>query len=112
MSAETKFTPGPWRTFDPTNPEGWHGIEAESGSIVIFGNPSRDYGGVRAPHGETRKVEATANAHLIAAAPELFNFVDIVASMDGDGGLDPANMLRALIQDARGLRAKARGEAA
>lgn len=67
MSAKTKtkHTPGPWAVTEVgVNP----GIEGPDVSIVVFGEGGEDYCGVQ---GRTAK-EARANAHLIAAAPALY----------------------------------------
>lgn len=66
MSA--KHTPGPWSIITSETCDLYAGIESDDFSIVVIGYPEEDDdGGVR---GKTPE-EALANAHLIAAAPEL-----------------------------------------
>ncbi len=57
--SETKWTPGPWKVFKPDAAR--PGIEARRGSIVIWGAAEEEAG-----------IEGLANAHLIAAAPDLY----------------------------------------
>lgn len=65
-----KHTPGPWHIYNDSQVE--HvGIEAENVSIVIFGADDDD-AGIRGRNTE----EAIANAHLIAAAPELLEALE------------------------------------
>lgn len=114
--SEPKFTPGPWSVYTQSFP---HEV------LICTQKPAANYDSpvdeqiawtsknpfaCASPSYNAKRKQDIANAHLIASSPALFNFVDIVASMDSDGGLDPANMLRALIRDARGLRAQALGE--
>ena len=81
--SETKFTPGPWRVIrtgpcgpaserfwvgkDAPNPE-WRGPSSIGDAVQnmdhVFEGSGRDTG------------EAKANAHLIAAAPELFSAME------------------------------------
>jgi len=75
----TKHTPGPWRYIRCSDEEFSHpGIEAlnDTFSVVILGfkDDPNDDGGVR---GRTAE-EAEANAHLIAAAPDLLAFANRV----------------------------------
>ena len=65
---ETKHTPGPWKVFNLS--DAYPGIEAVNGgrryTIVVYGDAD-EYCGIRGDSPETR----LANAHLIAAAPDL-----------------------------------------
>lgn len=68
--SEAKFTKGPWSVYAAG--ERW-GIEADNSvfSIVIFGDEDDDLG----IHG--RDIEnMKANAHLIAAAPEMYEALE------------------------------------
>lgn len=105
---ETKFTKGPWeRVYDAI--EGSTEIRAEGGRVVGAGC---QYSLDGDPIGTTHISEA--NAHLIAAAPDLFNACNdyaIAAFEHGNrnvGGIDPDGELLGQMRDA--LR-KARGEA-
>ncbi len=60
----TAYTPGPWTVTAPQLTQ--LDIEADSNSIIVYG-PN---GGLHGIGGETHEI-ATANAHLIAAAPDL-----------------------------------------
>lgn len=62
-----KFTPGPWRVAVPD--ARYPGIDSDvaNTSIVVFGDAGESDQGIQ---GRTQE-EATANAHLIAAAPDL-----------------------------------------
>jgi hypothetical protein len=65
-----KFTPGPWLVFEGCGDDR-PGIDTDEGfSVVIFGDceDQVDDGGI---FGRTTE-EAIANAHLIAAAPEMY----------------------------------------
>lgn len=68
-ATDRRFTPGPWEVFDKT--DRYPGIEAEGLSIVCLGDEPGSLQGVQ---GDTHK-EALANAHLIAAAPDLYEVV-------------------------------------
>lgn len=77
---ETKFTPGPWEVV-----ESWlgelnvvarkrdrcFGIALNVGGEITF-----------TEKGYTDKSEGTANAHLIAAAPDMYRLLDTLCKMD------------------------------
>lgn len=68
-----KHTPGPWSIFSDEPRNYYAGIEADGFSIVVIGYPDEfDDSGVR---GRTTD-ETKANAHLIAAAPELLQALE------------------------------------
>src|SRR6185312_16776966 len=99
----SKHTPAPWRVWGPPHEcgdIGWAdhpGIEADGGSIVIWGADGEE-AGVR---GAT-KDEALANAHLIAAAPEMLEMLHWAqTAADRLVECTPAGVLRT------GIRAKA-----
>ena len=104
---DTKFTPGPWSQVPQSN-----------GSVMI----ARRYetGKQLSPHGlrlvcnvlvrGSSMSEDDANAHLISAAPEMYEVIEEIAEMkiaDCDAH-DAANYMR---DAARALLAKMRGEA-
>jgi len=68
--SEPKWTPGPWRAVCPLNAR-YPGVDAANQSLIIYGNNATDYGSFPGIWGADR-AEAKANAHLIAAAPELY----------------------------------------
>ena len=98
--SETKFTNGKWVAFYPHEllNDGHISVETESGKLIYF----------REVH-KTTLEEQAANANLIAAAPDMYEFID---------GLYEATCLNGgLIQldghdceEMKRLLAKARGE--
>jgi hypothetical protein len=58
-------TPGPWYPFVADNTR-FPGIDHDNGSVILYGEAGEDCG-IRGKDIEER----TANAHLIAAAPDL-----------------------------------------
>lgn len=137
MSAEPKWTPGPW-TFDPDHGESWfkddeYTVDAEHIAFLeVHGAGNEPIVEVKGPCDETvideddddflkwpaSDEQAIANAHLIAAAPELYASLEWYAEnarlsrlihSEGDAGR------QAIANDggekARSVLAKARGEA-
>ncbi len=86
--SETKWTPGPWIQEDR---------DILSVALIDAENPKRGREVIAAAHIE-------ANAHLIAAAPELYEaLAEMVAGWEGfDVNDDAANRVRALLAKARG----------
>jgi len=98
MSTDTKFTPGPWRfAYDECG---------KSSEIIGSKRVNLIEPIAKIPHDdmtEEGEVEMFANAHLIAAAPDLYEVVRrYVASMQGG---------EHLLFAAESALAKARGEA-
>ena len=92
--SDTKFTPGPWR-YDRTNGSPTTGEHMIAGAKPGYLAEVRDCGS-----GDVR-----ANAHLIAAAPDLY------AALDGLLGLlDAGSLYEPQAYAARTALAKARGE--
>lgn len=90
---ETKFTPGPWSF-----------RQNHSGSLDFFGE-----GGHRLILGNTFLINQDANAHLIAAAPELFEKLAKIRgwiNVDAEGPWG-----KRFYAEVDALLAKARGEA-
>lgn len=113
--SETRFTPGPW-TFSVHAPTGDCGFRAEGTGVFI-----EAFADIRHA-GEFARDEARANAHLIAAAPTLYDTAAEVApalrrliaemSLGPDGeGRDWLDTLTACADDLDAAMAKARGEA-
>ncbi len=76
--SEAKFTKGPWVVYDEAVSVSFYGtecrpgVESDAGEVIIvFGSDKYDCSGV---HGETQD-QVKANAHLIAAAPEMYEFI-------------------------------------
>ena len=91
--SDTKFTPGPWR-YDRTNGSPTTGEHMIAGAKPGYLAEVRDCGS-----GDVR-----ANAHLIAAAPDLYAALEMAQLwLDVDGRFDMQGINAAL--------AKARGEA-
>jgi hypothetical protein len=94
MSGTPKWTPGPWTNCNDSF------IEADvSGKVVVEEmNTEIEF---------MEDEEITANANLIAAAPDLYEALEaILEERYENSELDP------LVNDARAALAKARGEAA
>ena len=112
--SDTKFTPGPWFIATPT--QGFevctiHGVERQPtedglGQTWVYIRPEsivRD--------GEwvwPDEAECTANAHLIAAAPDLYAALERLVSEWR--GVDAGTLFKA-VKEAEATLAKARGEA-
>lgn len=117
----SKHTPGPWSIFTDDKHKHNAGIEAENFSIVTIGyfdeTPGIDDSGVK---GNTEE-EALANAHLIAAAPDLLEALELYAlsysdeelvqlaeCTSGMGEISPVTAKREIIR--RVAIAKAKGK--
>lgn len=104
---ETKFTPGPWRLTTVHTPfdeyaNWYHRIEAGEG----WSGNGFTTGGIISP----------ADAHLIAAAPELYAALEAIGAPDETDLVSvPDSVIRGLlyatINIAKDALAKARGEA-
>jgi hypothetical protein len=95
---DTKFTPGPWVTFDSNN--AGTGISTEAGASFATAWSSGGVPLLEFPH--------AANARLIAAAPDLYealmrclNFIENNESEFGET-LDSGDCARSAIAKARG----------
>lgn len=99
--SETKFTPGPWTTEDFNTQR--FAVYAPNGRICQM-DITRD---------SQRAEEGQANAHLIAAAPELYEALREVLSayVPGWDGAEYSDV-GGSVSHARAALAKARGEAA
>ena len=106
--SDTGFTPGPWVC---GNRYSSMGVYTESGDVI-----ANTRGSQRNFDRETQLAEQDANAHLIAAAPELYAAAElalIVAESWIHDQLDGTNSLgEALVElnPVRAALAKARGE--
>lgn len=73
MTTETKFTPGPWKVWSDDE------VYSDSGGEKLVVVPDSACG--RDVYGTdmVSRDESKRNAHLIAAAPELYNFIEAKA---------------------------------
>jgi len=94
---DTKFTPGPW--FVVKGDEWTSDIATETPKQGVWSVASVNI----------RRDESDANKHLIAAAPDMYEFAERVLYVLGD---DPDNKEweRTLVGHAKEVLAKARGE--
>ncbi len=92
--AETKFTPGPWSIFGPLSDkhEPAYRVSAER-TLSLTVSPCHD-GFVQ---GENK-----ANAHLIAAAPELYEALELLLSAQGKIEEKAIKMAQVALAKARG----------
>lgn len=101
---DTKYTPGPWRLLPGFQYLGRMSVTLQTGNGKL--NLARIF-----LNGPTTREEGTENAHLIAAAPELYEALKELLS---DIGYSEANLVpvsKALKQQARAALAKADGGA-
>ena len=102
MNAEPKWTPGPWFVTEDRNTWGW--VEVDGPSINVSG-PTK-----ATDLTPDDKVIRIAEAHLIAAAPDLYAALkSLVDAMDSPKTLR-IDLLLARLGFARIALAKARGE--
>jgi len=99
MNSEAKWTQGPWKYNAKTREIG-----------VVDTSDTQSYGMmlVVAYIDEYDHPEYTANAHLIAASPELYEALDML--MDASGPGDLAQLMAEERENIIELLAKARGE--
>jgi hypothetical protein len=102
--SETKFTPGPWSAVNVgTKDEPMMSVKASR----ISGRQLRHEVAICATGDSPQEME-NANAHLIAAAPELYEALDALFGGVDDGKI---TVTPSKIHSARAALAKARGEA-
>jgi len=85
MSEKIKHTPGPWNLHDERND--WHIHSKKHGSISVIPKGGANQNFINS---------AKANAHLIAAAPEMY---EALKNLENDNGAIP-NKAWSLIQKA------------
>lgn len=103
--SETKHTPGPWKAVNRQYHsrlgicDDW-GVVSERGDdlLELFGNDGYD---------EPREIPAEANAHLIAAAPNMLEALQYVV---GNGFLPEGGDERSALSRCRAAIAKAEGK--
>jgi|LakMenEpi03Aug12_release.lakeMendotaPanAssembly.Ray.scaffolds.fasta_scaffold1729890_2 DNA primase large subunit len=107
--SETKFTPGPWSNLKPSETDA-----SEFVDLQFIGVVDRDFARLAAVHfgSGPASLECTANAKLIAAAPDLYaalKDLDEAFCSENRTKEDRFRSRQALIA-ARAALAKARGE--
>lgn len=91
---KTEFTPGPWSVYDVGE---FPGVDSDSGESIIVWGDNGDESGVR----------GMANAHLISAAPELYEALDNILQNTLSNQSERGQIA---VMKARAALAKARGE--
>ena len=94
MSSETKWTPGPWHS------RGFPTISAGKGKGMI----------VKVLERYMDRAEREANAHLIAAAPDLYEALEYLLRHNRELVAQGVNIDAYLMSSAYAALAKARGE--
>ena len=120
--SEKKFTPGPWVSNPRTILYG--GMRAEDGYVInALGGERAAWYGLAQVVTETedgdRNIEGVANAKLIAAAPDLYDALELTLQacysleeyQHNVLGDDSQYQTGSLIEQAKAALAKARGEA-
>lgn len=92
---KTKFTPGPWKVYEPYNLEkNTYGIDSMDEYVVVWMGLNKEQG--------IRKIY---DAHLIAAAPDLYEALETVLQ-----AIESGDVVSGVIGEAKQALAKARGE--
>ena len=104
--SDIKWTPGPWKVYADDEVYSTTAKSAEDYPITVVPDSEcgRDDYGVNMAN----RQQSRANAHLIAAAPELYEMLDML--MDASGLGDSAQLLAEERENIIELLAKARGE--
>lgn len=102
MDNLAKFTPGPWEAIPD---EGFTTEIHHEGQFIAFVSGAEDF---PCFDGDRREllIETTANANLIAAAPDLYRLLE--KACEDLGGRDQLDI--AFIDEMEGALAKARGQ--
>lgn len=106
----SNFTPGPWWV-DPEDEKWTAGIESSGFSVVIAGNKHKNEHDMGIQGGTPE--QTAANAHLIAAAPEMYELLELGSVILTDivtGSLSVDNEIERLKIRMDELLAEARGE--
>lgn len=107
-SGQEKFTPGPWQVLEDETDKDYVRVRGTSlgrkykiANALIY--PNREYGSPE---------EARANAHLIASAPELYDFLKRIRSyvQDPHDGICRMEMTEEVRDVLGALLSRARGE--
>ena len=106
--SEAKFTKGPWKSHDHDEMDIVSESESFVGICTVYGYEP-DHTGFNVSD------ECSANAHLIAAAPEMYQAIEnLLVELDAKHGISLESMigvgLRRCLEDAYYPLAKARGE--
>ena len=105
---ETKFTKGEWLVSDnKINSPVKHIVKMPSSKPTKYnGTMYACLGGFSC---ETQLEEAEANAHLIAAAPDMYELLEAI-SLEARSFVDRGGKATTWLRDAESLLSKARGE--
>ena len=98
----TKFTKGDWIVYDRTM--GWGNIRGEE-LVIGMGSYNEDYTYHYCSHKitiESDEDEARANAHLIAAAPDMYEMLEMLVNGDSINDHSIEKEVKALLTKARG----------
>jgi hypothetical protein len=103
---DTRFMPGPWKVVGARDPQRGQRIAGAIGdeSFTVCYAETPLHGG------NPRHDMRDGNAHLIAAAPELYETLDHIAGEANGPHPDPEAVFRNILDAARAALAKARGE--
>lgn len=110
---DTKFTKGPWladtrggccAVYEASRADDTNGCHSDDDRNIYYSNRDAKYNGL---HWEMSE-EATANAHLIAAAPEMFGVIkELISELDYENNSEYEYKL---VKKAKEILIKARGE--
>ena len=101
MAQETKFTPGPWSCFYKHKYDEWHVSMPVAGSSMRAGLCDD---GIESPNRE-------ADAHLIAAAPDMYEALEAAEELHQTGLIAASNeLIERVATSRRAALSKARGE--
>jgi hypothetical protein len=111
------FTPGPWAVRAGANRSGRYEIEAEAQILCPGTGGARSYSDVVAATHWSGTPEWEANAHLIAAAPEMYEMTKLFArylayeikKQEWDGDDEGANLKSYTLAQVRAALDKAEG---
>ena len=105
MSNETKWTPGPWVAYENAEDKCFYVAQQDGAPYTpdysdVCGLECRTWSG-------ERTIVQQANAHLIAAAPDLYEALGQAVTSMQDNGYSNSHVA---VRAARAALAKARGE--
>lgn len=90
-----KHTPGPWLAVQHARSEAWR-------ITLTPGNARGDLCNVLAGLGASQKEQVAANAHLIAASPEM---LAMLQKLDAEGEVPQGDLLRLIAKATQGAQA-------
>ena len=99
--SEPKFTPGPWLVGRPHNEDVPSAINGWNYYPIFYGNDEEQVCDI---------VYNKADANLIAAAPEMYHFIENLVNQIEENGLMQYENANWVLNDAKELLREARGE--